>query len=255
MDSDQAHRPAIHLAGQSLGTGVAARLALDLHRVGESKRVLDMGMKAGLLTSDHEGEAPGSLFLLAPYTSIRKLLTSYKLGGLLPVFWPLGLWKVLSDMADKHLHTRFESEKALYQLVKGPSTLDAEETKQWGGLDFTLKEAALAEELGVSPINDRRSLPPNIVISHADDDAVIPHAHGRSLLDTIASALSRMGTEQEIEEEKYSWGCTLTLLDAETHRSYVLVKSRKGGHNGIPRHALKVFSSVAGLAPPSSAHV
>jgi abhydrolase domain-containing protein 12 len=31
------HRPVIYLAGQSLGTGVAARLALDLHRVGESK--------------------------------------------------------------------------------------------------------------------------------------------------------------------------------------------------------------------------
>jgi hypothetical protein len=194
------------------------------------------------------GAEPAAIFLLAPYTSIRNLLTSYKIGGFLPLFWPLGLWKVLSDMADKHLHTRFETEKAIYQLVKG-ANLDADEVERWGNLDFTLEEAALAQELGITPSHDRRYLSPDIVISHADDDAVIPHAHGRSLFDTIASALSVTGKKQNIEEKEYHWGSTLKLQDTQTQSSYVLVKSSKGGHNGIPRHALEIFSSIAGLAP------
>jgi abhydrolase domain-containing protein 12 len=192
------------------------------------------------------GRPPVALFLIAPYTSIFNLLTSYKIGGLLPIFWPIGLWKVLSDLAERHLYTRFESDKALYQIVKGgPSHLDASEIDQYGNLDYQLSTATLMQELAV--ISPHSSLlPPNIIISHADDDAVIPHSHGRSLLDTIALALGE-SKENQIDTIEQPWGHTLTLQDASHNRTFVLVKSRKGGHNGVPQHTVEIFRTIVGL--------
>lgn len=198
------------------------------------------------------GQQPHTIFLIAPYTSIRNLLTSYKIGGLFPLFWPLGLCKVLSDLTDKYLYTRFDSQKVLYQLTRQGS-LDDEESEQMGNLDYTLSRIDLAQELGLLLRHDEsterdRISPPNIIIAHADNDAVIPNAHGKSLFDTITSASRRTaGGMQEIEKVDHQWGSTLTLQDKNANRSYILVKSHRGGHNGFPHHAIDVFSKVAGL--------
>lgn len=227
MNSSDIELPDVYIAGQSLGTGVAARLALDLIRVEQS---------------------PKGLFLIAPYTSIANLLTSYKIGGFIPLFWPLGLWKVLSDLTDRHLYTRFESHKALYQIVKGgPSSLSQDESERYGDLEYTLSRDALLQELGQIPSSSdkKNTKPPNIIISHADDDAVIPNSHGRSLLDTISVALGH--TPESITGVDYHWGKTLSLQDKTNERTYVLIKSRQGGHNGVPQHAVKIFSSLVGL--------
>jgi pimeloyl-ACP methyl ester carboxylesterase len=248
-EGDKNSLPAIYIAGQSMGTGVAARLALDLYRVGEPQFVLSREVISKTIIL-RTGEPPHTIFLIAPYTSIRNLLTTYKIGGLLPLFWPLGIWKVLSDLTDKYLYSRFESEKALYQLIRQGS-LDEEELEKWGKLDYTLSEADLAKELGLT-INEGRSTeeklsPPNIIIAHADDDGVIPYSHGRSLLDTMILARSKTGADQKLEEERQDWGSTLTLQDKDNHRSYILVKSHKGGHNGFPQYATEIFSNIAGL--------
>lgn len=223
--SDKIELPDLYIAGQSLGTGVATRLTLDLFQVEQS---------------------PKGLFLIAPYTSISNLLTSYKVVGLIPLFWPLGLWKGLSNLADRYLYTRFESHKALYQIIRG-SNLNQEESKQYGDLEYTLPRDNLLQELGLTstPSSKKNVKPPNVIISHADDDPVIPSSHGRSLLDTISLALGQ--APESIKEVDFHWGKTLTFNDSDNERTYTLIKSRQGGHNGVPQHAVKIFSSLVGL--------
>ena len=265
--------PVIYIAGQSLGTGVATRLALDLLRVGESGLQERAGLlspsspllifPSSLLHSTYPGHPPDALFLLAPYTSIGKLLSTYKIGGLLPIFWPLGVWKTLSKLADRHLYTRFESDKAIYQIVKGRgglgsgddddddgnNHLSAEERRQYGNLDHTLSIATLREELGLRATNRQgRQAATHIIISHADNDGVIPHTHGRSLFDTIAKALE--GSTRK--EREYDWGTTLSLHHSQADSSsstdqYILIRSGSGGHNSVRQHAVQLFAENVGL--------
>lgn len=194
-----------------------------------------------LSSSDHPAHA---LFLIAPFTSIRNLLTTYKIGGLLPIFWPLGLWKVLSDLADRHLHTRFESDKTLYQLITlSIGRRQSDEELKGAFLDYTLSEEDLRHELGLTDTSiSRLEVETKILISHADDDGVIPHAHGRSLFDTVAEALD----QKKLAEKEYGWGLTYTVK-SESGTSHTLIKSKKGGHNGVPAHAIELFGNLNGL--------
>lgn len=63
-------RQNVMVAGQSLGTGVA---------VGLTKLLVEAGTP------------PKALYLMAPYMSIIRLLTSYAIGGAIPIFAPLRL--------------------------------------------------------------------------------------------------------------------------------------------------------------------
>ncbi len=56
--------------GQSLGTGVASQVTLEL---------------------TEKGSPPQGLVLIAPYSSLRELITSYRIGGFIPPFGPLEL--------------------------------------------------------------------------------------------------------------------------------------------------------------------
>jgi abhydrolase domain-containing protein 12 len=60
----------ILIVGHSMGTGVAARLASEL---------------------GHEGVTPRGLVLLAPFSSIRTLLDTYVLLGIIPIGAPLSM--------------------------------------------------------------------------------------------------------------------------------------------------------------------
>lgn len=222
----------ILVSGQSLGTGVASRLTLDL-------------IEAGRPTP--------AVLLLAPYVNIRQLLTSYRIGGFVPVFWPLGLSPYLASLADKHLYTRFESDKALYVAARGGWTnLEDEERRTIGPLDFQLDKHSLCGELGISPTQQNINTFTHFVISHADNDLIIPHKHGRTLFDRIHDAFSdtKSGDEvlsdDQIDIQDFAWGTMLSVAPQPGQSARLtLFKSRKGGHNGVPSHALAYFVNVA----------
>lgn len=211
----------ILVSGQSLGTGVASRLALDLVDI---------------------GHPPEAVLLLAPYTSIRNLITSYRLGGIFPIFWPLSLSKSLLDLANRYLYTHFESDKALSTVVCGGRANLTEEQKRHSHLNYLLSTQELAEDLELQP--RACTAVPTIVIAHADNDLIIPHSHGQALFDTVRQA--RYDDEQEpvkVNVEHFSWG-TLHSARLTASRELILVKSRKGGHNGLPKHAIELFASI-----------
>lgn len=240
----------ILLSGQSLGTGVASRLTLDLVEAGQA--------------------SPATL-LLAPYISIRQLLTSYRIGGVIPLFWPLGISKALSAVADKYLYTRFESDKALYIATRGGlNNLNEEEKKAYGDLQYLLPKDQLRKELGLEDAKET-SQQAHVVIAHSDNDLIIPHSHGRGLFDRIHDALSidlndhstetqKQNEEreeelaQQIQIEEQEWGSMLTVSPkiGQANR-LTLIKSRKGGHNGVPIHALEYFINLATQSEPAKA--
>jgi hypothetical protein len=164
-----------------------------------------------------------------------------------PIFWPVGWISVLSNLADTYLYTRFESNKAVYQIIKKGNTgnLTSKQFKQYGNLHYTLAEETLMQELSMT--TQRAPIRPNIVISHADNDKVIPPHHGRSLLDTISTALDKNDDEPHTIR-RYSWGQALSIQDdLDDAVSYTLIQSRKGGHNGVPSHTIQLFGQIVGL--------
>ncbi|KAG9078468.1 hypothetical protein FS749_009499 [Ceratobasidium sp. UAMH 11750] len=78
----------ITILGQSLGTGVAAGLAAELAE---------------------EGVSPRGVALLAPYSSIAKLLETYNLGGKLPILQPLQSFRFVFDIVIKFLRHQFDT--------------------------------------------------------------------------------------------------------------------------------------------------
>jgi abhydrolase domain-containing protein 12 len=241
----------ILISGQSLGTGVASRLTFDLVEA---------------------GHPPPATFLLAPYISIRKVLESYRIGGFVPLFWPIRISKALSGIADKYLYTKFESDKALYVATRGGmKNLNKEEKEEFGNLDHQLTKQELLEELGIEELDQSNRQdpppPPHIVISHADDDQIIPHTHGKGLFDKVHDALTFDSNDQidiqqtetdfipqQIHIEERDWGTLLTFSPNPGQPNRLsLIKSKKGGHNGVPVHALEYFINVATDNQPARA--
>jgi abhydrolase domain-containing protein 12 len=82
----------ITIVGQSLGTGVSAGLAVELAEEGTNDLLVfcNLNLPGSLLTHDAAvGISPRGMVLLAPYSSIGKLLETYNLGGKLPILQPL----------------------------------------------------------------------------------------------------------------------------------------------------------------------
>ncbi|KAL9940230.1 hypothetical protein V8E36_000935 [Tilletia maclaganii] len=88
----------IALMAQSLGTGVASQLALQVAS---------------------EGQSPQALILIAPYASLRSLVFDYRLGGTIPVMGPLRNMPGIETVLDNFLITQFNSTQALHQLYHG----------------------------------------------------------------------------------------------------------------------------------------
>lgn len=82
----------IAIVGQSLGTGVGAKLTRELYE---------------------EGTPPQLLVLIAPYRSFRRLAAGYKIGGLLPVLAPLTWIPGMERLLDRYLQAHFETEETL----------------------------------------------------------------------------------------------------------------------------------------------
>ncbi|KAE8221708.1 hypothetical protein CF319_g4969 [Tilletia indica] len=88
----------IILMGQSLGTGVASKLALEVTEA---------------------GHPPQALVLIAPYASLRSLVLDYRLGGVIPVMGPLKHMPGINALIDNYLITQFNSTDALSKVYFG----------------------------------------------------------------------------------------------------------------------------------------
>lgn len=171
---------------------------------------------------------------------------------MIPILWPLNVWQYLSDLADRSLTTRFESDKAIrnlfaisprhgkdqqLQLEVLPHTLDVETLKSQLGLDEeqeTHIEGALARKR------------PHIVVAHADDDPVIPHTHGRSLFNTARVAAGQ--SEEDVTVQETSWGHIYSTTD-ESGRKSALIRNKQGGHNGVPDSTVEAWARLVSLQP------
>ncbi|KAG8875536.1 hypothetical protein FRB98_007752 [Tulasnella sp. 332] len=78
----------IILLGQSLGTGVATKLAAQITK---------------------EGMTLGGLVLTAPFSSVAKLLETYSFAGYIPLFRPLQMFPYASYIIDRIIHTRYDT--------------------------------------------------------------------------------------------------------------------------------------------------
>ncbi|KAG9121653.1 hypothetical protein FRC07_002312 [Ceratobasidium sp. 392] len=78
----------ITVVGQSLGTGVAAGMVAELAE---------------------DGVSPRGMVLLAPYSSMPKLLETYNLGGKLPILQPLQSFRFVFDIVIKFLRHQFNT--------------------------------------------------------------------------------------------------------------------------------------------------
>ncbi|WVF67898.1 hypothetical protein IAT40_002659 [Kwoniella sp. CBS 6097] len=82
----------IILVGQSLGTGVVSGLAGSLAK---------------------QAVHPRALVLIAPFTSITELLTSYRLFRFIPILGPLGHFSIVQRFFQSFLYDTFDSKSAL----------------------------------------------------------------------------------------------------------------------------------------------
>jgi abhydrolase domain-containing protein 12 len=156
----------ILVMGQSLGTGPATALTLQLAR---------------------EGTPPQGLVLLAPYRSFSQLAAGFRIGGFLPVLLPaLYLIPFAQAGLELALRTRFDSEGALAGLVtaiqEGRTRLHAVGEASQGALNGESQAFSW----------------PHVVISHAINDEVIPYSHGRAIFDKM------LKTEVEIRQSRRS---------------------------------------------------
>lgn len=146
------------IMGQSLGTGPATALTVQLAR---------------------EGTPPQGLVLLAPYRSLSQLAAGFRVGGLLPILLPaLYLIPFAQRGLERALRTRFDSEAALAGLV----------TAVQEGRSRRNETAAATAEPTVQELGRRDRQPsswPHVVISHAINDEVIPYSHGEAIFDKM----------------------------------------------------------------------
>ncbi|QRV77909.1 alpha/beta hydrolase family protein [Ceratobasidium sp. AG-Ba] len=79
----------------------------DITILGES---LGTGVSTGLVTGlEKEGTSPRSMVLLAPYSSITKLLETYNIGGKFPILGPLQSFPLLFNYIVRSVEHRFDS--------------------------------------------------------------------------------------------------------------------------------------------------
>lgn len=85
----------ITVMAQSLGTGVSSKMVSELAR---------------------EGMTPRALVLVAPYSSIGELLSTYRLGNLIPLLGPLRNWKRAMNYFLPLLTTRYETHTVIADI-------------------------------------------------------------------------------------------------------------------------------------------
>ncbi|PWN49067.1 alpha/beta-hydrolase [Violaceomyces palustris] len=183
------------IMGQSLGTGVAAKLGQELTL---------------------EGTPPQAVVLFAAYSGMRRLLTSFRPFGLLPLFAPFQL-PILSGLADRLLVTKFETSKHLPEML------------------FT--------KLGTP--GGRR---PHLVLLHAEDDRVIPSQNSKDLFHQLWT-LSRSDRPSNFTIPTFA---TVETFQLGPHRNLespniTLINTLNGGHDRIGEGQVDLIARFSGL--------
>ncbi|KAJ7070030.1 Alpha/Beta hydrolase protein [Mycena amicta] len=190
-DADQ-----ILIVGHSLGTGISALLSAEL--------------------SD-EGISPRGVVLLSPFSSIRKVLETYHIVGLVPLIKPLSMIPFATDLVYNRLIHRFDTD-TLVPRMKGP-ILIAHAENDWD-IPYT-HSVALFETFLDPVIPASPSLPHNAAsLSHEEWSAFNAQL---SLRNTARAAVVNT-------VELHNFGTVQEFSDQAHERKVVYVQSLAGGH-------------------------
>ncbi|KAG8738034.1 hypothetical protein FRC10_007384 [Ceratobasidium sp. 414] len=207
----------ITIVGQSLGTGVSAGLVVELER---------------------EGTSPRGMVLLAPYSSIPKLLETYNLLGKIPILQPLQRFRFAFDLMTKFLRHRFNT----LSIINGISC------------PITIIHAADDQDI---PISHARALFDSLLepLLPADpfgpDDILlgkVPH------LEIWKSTEERNTRRRELiaATEVEGFGTIRRFERGGDRGSVVLLETTWGGHNGIREieGAVDIVGWTVGMIEP-----
>ena len=156
----------IAVFGQSLGTAVSISLAHQL--AVRSIPVLFSGM-----------------VLIAPFSDVEQLATTYRVAGVVPILSPLGLFPRLLAFLNTFIKSKWPSKDKLAEFVQHCENLGLESS---GGLRY------------------------QISILHAEDDYDIPWEHSETIFWHAVNASVSLGIT--LEELKIDKVCTRTELGA-----------------------------------------
>ncbi|KAF8264731.1 alpha beta-hydrolase [Lactarius quietus] len=208
------------IVGNSLGTGVAVQFASSLEELGSEPQ-----------------QRPRGVVLLAPFSSIEKLLDTYYIMGLVPLLAPLRIFPFLSG----------ESLPSFVNFVPCVTT------------ECAVKRFLLHRFDTLSKIS---SLKVPLLIVHAEDDWDIPHEHSQSIFDSflephlpalpdlttlmagaseeVAQRLATLGQERTaLRNERVAvrdmarFGRVETFARNAEHGDVVFLRTRWGGHDRV----------------------
>ena len=146
------------------------------------------------------------MILVAPFSSIPRLLKTYKLGMIIPVLGPLKSFPTLVDTFLKSLYTRFDT---IGVISVCSLALDDEDEI----LRFRLQMIKCP-----------------ILLLHAQNDATIPYTHSQDLFEHMISLESNEA--KTTTQEWGNWGAVNQLDRADGGR-VILGAAMSGNHNNI----------------------
>ncbi|KAG8738035.1 hypothetical protein FRC10_007385 [Ceratobasidium sp. 414] len=183
----------ITVLGQSLGTAVAAGLAAELAE---------------------EGTSPRGVVLLAPFSSIAKLLETYNLGGRLPVLQPLQSFRFVFDSL------QFQRPDVVLQDIPCPVTI-VHAADDW---DIPVSHSKALFDSLLEPLLPAYPFDPNEMflgkISHSEVLKAIEARNARRTELIAATEIKGLGTVRRFER-------------GEDKSSVVMLETTWGGHNGL----------------------
>jgi pimeloyl-ACP methyl ester carboxylesterase len=154
------------LLGQSLGTAVTAASALYFADPNSPDLPTDIIKPSPAVKSP---QSFAGVILVAPFTDIRHLLQTYKIGGVIPVLSPLGSYPKLARFFSSRIIDTWPTLPRLQALITAsintPLHLTILHARNDQDINFRLSEAlyaplesALLAEEGVSATEERRSI-------------------------------------------------------------------------------------------------
>ncbi|KAF7296482.1 AB hydrolase-1 domain-containing protein [Mycena chlorophos] len=205
----------ILIVGHSLGTGIGALLSAEL--------------------SD-EGISPRGLVLLSPFSSIEKVLETYRIAGLFPLIKPLSMIPGATTIVQKALIHRFDTDRIVPRM-KGP-ILIAHAQDDW---DIPYTHSVALFDTFLEPfLPESPSLPPNAaMISHDEWSAFNTQLALRKSVraDVVTTVeMPHFGTLQEFDDVAHG-------------RKVVYLQTLAGGHDylGVQEGVQDVIGKMFGL--------
>ncbi|KIJ54815.1 hypothetical protein M422DRAFT_200744 [Sphaerobolus stellatus SS14] len=208
----------IVIFGQSLGTGVASKLAEDLSAQGVKSR---------------------GLVLVAPFSSLAKLLETYNFGGWLPLLKPLQGVPFLQQFVLKFLKSKFDTLNTLPSVNTNIVLIHAE-----NDLDIIPSHSTALFDNLLEP-----SLPPpTITIEEFKNPLALTPERWEEFRDTQAMRQRVREDIVHIEEIK-DFGKVSQFKRSETGSKVVFVETKWGGHDSVGRAegVVDIMGNVLGI--------